>query len=42
MYNSEAFFDQAAVCIGMRYEIEDVLNDFGVDLFLAGHYHMYQ
>lgn len=42
MYESEAFFDQAAVCVGMRYQIEDLLNDYDIDVFLAGHYHMYQ
>jgi len=42
MYESEAFYDQAAVCVGIRYQIEDLLHKMGVDLFLAGHYHMYQ
>lgn len=42
MYESEAFFDQAAVCVGMRYQIEDLLREHQVDVFLAGHYHMYQ
>jgi hypothetical protein len=42
MYESEAFFDQAAVCAGMRYQIEDLLREYNVDVFLAGHYHMYQ
>lgn len=27
--------------IGMRYEFEDLLHDYKVDLFLAGHYHAY-
>ena len=42
MYESESLFDQAAVCVGMRYQIEDLLYEYGVDVFLAGHYHMYQ
>lgn len=42
LYESEAYFDQAAVCVGMRYQIEDLLKENNVDLVLAGHYHMYQ
>jgi hypothetical protein len=41
MYEGEAIWEQNAVGIAMRYEIEDLLQEFQVDLFLAGHYHAY-
>ena len=42
MYQSEKDrWDQNNVGIGMRYEFEDVLYDYKVDLYLAGHYHSY-
>ncbi|KAL7580854.1 hypothetical protein ACA910_001127 [Epithemia clementina (nom. ined.)] len=41
LYESERFWDQNAVGIGMRYEIEDLLFDYQVDLILSGHYHAY-
>jgi len=40
-YNGEDYPDQTAVSIGMRYEIENLLKDYRVDLVLAGHYHAY-
>jgi hypothetical protein len=41
LYEGEASWDQNAVGIAMRYEIEDLLRSFQVDLVLAGHYHAY-
>lgn len=41
LYQSEFWWVQNAVGVGMRYEIEDLLKEFQVDLVLAGHYHSY-
>jgi hypothetical protein len=41
LYNSEDLWEQNAVGIGMRHEIEDLLRDYSVDMVLAGHYHAY-
>ena len=41
MYESEMQWDNIAVSLGMRYEIEDLLYDHHVDLVLSGHYHAY-
>jgi hypothetical protein len=41
MYESEAVWANNAVGIAMRYEMEDLLRDYQVDLFLSGHYHAY-
>jgi hypothetical protein len=41
LYEGEASWDQNAVGIGMRYEMEDLLHSYKVDLVLAGHYHAY-
>ena len=41
LYQSEEFWDQNAVGIGMRYEIENLLFDYQVDLVVSGHYHAY-
>jgi acid phosphatase type 7 len=41
MYQGEAIWAQNDVGIGMRFEFEDLLYDFQVDLFLSGHYHSY-
>jgi hypothetical protein len=41
IYQAEAWWDQIAVGIGMRWEFEDLLYDYDVDLYLAGHYHSY-
>jgi hypothetical protein len=41
MYEGEAVWANNAVGIAMRYEMEDLLRDYQVDLFLSGHYHAY-
>jgi len=42
MYEGEAgHWESNAVGIAMRYEMEDLLHDHHVDLFLSGHYHAY-
>ena len=41
LYEGEAVWPNNAVGIAMRYEIEDLLYDTGVDLVLSGHYHAY-
>jgi hypothetical protein len=41
MYHVEAVWAQNAVGIGMRWEFEDLLHDYDVDLYLSGHYHSY-
>mmetsp|Transcript_2818 Transcript_2818/g.7223 ORF Transcript_2818/g.7223 Transcript_2818/m.7223 type:complete len:539 (-) Transcript_2818:84-1700(-) len=41
LYESEVKWDQNAVGIAQRFEIENVLFDYGVDLVLSGHYHAY-
>jgi len=41
MYMSEARWEQNSVDIGLRYELEDLLYQYQVDLVLAGHYHAY-
>ena len=41
MYHSEAYWLDNDVSIGMRYEFEDLLHQYKVDVFLAGHYHSY-
>jgi hypothetical protein len=41
MYEGEAVWANNAVGIAMRYEMEDLLRDYKVDLFLSGHYHAY-
>jgi hypothetical protein len=41
LYEGEMYPDQYAVGVAMRYEIEDLLFDYQVDLVLAGHYHSY-
>ena len=41
MYNSQMYWEQNDVGIGMRMEFEDLLYDYSVDLYLAGHYHTY-
>jgi hypothetical protein len=41
LYQSEFFWSNNAVGVAMRYEIEDVLQEYKVDLVLAGHYHSY-
>ena len=41
MYQAEALWGNNAVGIAMRLEFEDLLYDYDVDLFLAGHYHSY-
>lgn len=40
-YEGEAIWAQNSVGIGMRFEAEDLLRDYEVDLVLAGHYHAY-
>ena len=42
MYESESIYDEAAVGVGMRYEFEKLIYEYKVDVFLAGHYHMYE
>jgi hypothetical protein len=39
LYQSEFFFTQNAVGVAMRYEIEELLMEYKVDLVLSGHYH---
>jgi len=41
MYNSERVSGGAAVGLGMRSEIEDLLYEYRADLVLSGHYHSY-
>jgi acid phosphatase type 7 len=41
LYEGEVAWDQNAVGIGMRREMEDLLRAYQVDLVLAGHYHAY-
>mmetsp|Transcript_18585 Transcript_18585/g.22772 ORF Transcript_18585/g.22772 Transcript_18585/m.22772 type:complete len:764 (-) Transcript_18585:40-2331(-) len=41
MYNNEDIPKNTKVGVGMRNEFENLLYDYGVDLFLAGHYHSY-
>ena len=41
LYEGEAMWDQNAVGVAMRYEMEDLLHEYQVDLVLAGHYHAY-
>ena len=41
LYNSEKYWEQDAVGLGMRNEIEEVLYMNKVDLVLSGHYHGY-
>jgi hypothetical protein len=41
LYEGEAIWANNAVGIAMRYEMEDLLRDYHVDLVLAGHYHAY-
>ncbi|GKY98793.1 hypothetical protein MPSEU_000835500 [Mayamaea pseudoterrestris] len=41
LYNPETLWEQNNVGIAMRYEIEDLLYTYKVDLVLAGHYHSY-
>jgi hypothetical protein len=41
MYEGEAVWANNAVGIAMRYEVENLLRDYQVDLFLSGHYHAY-
>lgn len=41
MYESETQWDNIAVGIGMRFEFEELLYLYNVDLMLAGHYHAY-
>lgn len=41
LYHAEAKWDQNAVGVGLRYEIEDLLYDYQVDVVLSGHYHSY-
>jgi hypothetical protein len=41
LYINVDAWDQNAVGIGMRIEFEDLLEDYQVDLVLAGHWHAY-
>jgi len=41
LYESEKAWDQNAVGIAMRFDIENVLYDYKVDLVLSGHYHAF-
>jgi len=41
MYNNEDIPKNTKVGIGMRNEFEDLLYNYGVDLFISGHYHSY-
>jgi len=41
LYQSQIDYDQNIVGVGMRYEIEELLHEYKVDLVLAGHYHSY-
>lgn len=41
LYLNVDCYGQNAVGIGMRYEFEDLLKDFEVDLVLSGHWHAY-
>ena len=41
LYNSEDVPANTVVSLAMRDEIEDLMVDYQVDMFLAGHYHAY-
>lgn len=41
IYEAQAKWDQNAVAVGIRIEIEDLMYRFEVDLVLSGHYHAY-
>lgn len=41
LYEGEIIWDQNSVGVAMRFEIEDLLYDYAVDVVLAGHYHAY-
>ena len=40
-YNAEMDWDDYAVGVGMRMEMEHLLRDYQVDIVFAGHYHSY-
>ena len=41
LYHAEAKWDQNAVGVALRFEIEDLFYDYRVDVVLSGHYHSY-
>jgi hypothetical protein len=41
LYEGQTDWVNNAVGVAMRYEIEDLLYEYQVDLFLSGHYHAY-
>ena len=42
LYNSEADSADFVVCVALQYLLDDLLLQYSVDLFLAGHYHSYE
>lgn len=40
-YEGERYWNDNTVGVAMRYEVEDLLFDYHVDLVLSGHYHAY-
>ena len=41
LYTNENWEDQHRTALGLRYEFEDLLQEYEVDLVLAGHLHSY-
>ncbi|GAX25700.1 hypothetical protein FisN_14Lh008 [Fistulifera solaris] len=41
LYHAEAKWDQNAVGVALRFEVEDLFYDYRVDAVLSGHYHSY-
>ncbi|GAX22395.1 hypothetical protein FisN_14Hh008 [Fistulifera solaris] len=41
LYHAEAKWDQNAVGVALRFEVEDLFYDYRVDVVLSGHYHSY-
>ncbi len=42
MYNSEAYASDYLTGVGQQAEFEDLLMQYRVDAYIAGHYHAYE